>query len=283
MTAATAPLAAAIQMTSRADRDANLATARRLLEAAAAGGARLAALPENFAFMGRRDTDKLALAESDGDGPIQSMLAAAARELGLWIVAGTVPLAVAGDAGRVWPASLVYDEHGARVARYDKIHLFDVELPVASASGTGERYRESATLARGDAAQAIVVDTPIGRLGLSVCYDLRFPELYRRLVAAGAEVLCVPAAFTARTGEAHWNTLLKARAVENQCHVIAPAQWGRHDSGRETWGHSLIVDPWGETLAEQVDGEGAAVAAIDPARRAQVRGSFPSLTHRRLP
>jgi nitrilase len=276
---ATAPRAAAIQMTSRADRDANLATARRLLEQAAAAGSRLAALPENFAYMGVKDTDKLALGEADGPGddrPIQSMLATTARELGLWIVAGTVPLAVEGDAARVWPACLVYDEQGQRVARYDKIHLFDVTVP------GGESYRESATMSGGDAAQAIVVDTPVGRLGLSICYDLRFPELYRRLVIAGAQVLCVPAAFTARTGEAHWQMLLRARAVENQCHVLAPAQWGTHDSGRQTWGHSMIIDPWGEILAEQAEGEGAAVAAIDPTRLAQVRSSFPSLTHRRI-
>jgi nitrilase len=281
-----APIAAAIQMSSRADLDANLGTARRLLEQAAAAGAKLAALPENFAFMGVRDTDKLALGEADGEGPIQAMLAAAARELRLWIVAGTVPLAVAGDASRVWPACLVYDDQGRRAARYDKIHLFDVEVPADPtarvAGGGGETYRESATMTCGDAAQAIVVDTPVGRLGLSICYDVRFPELYRRLVAAGAELLCVPAAFTARTGEAHWRTLLAARAVENQCHVIAPAQWGSHDSGRRTWGHSMILDPWGEILAEQAEGEGVALAPIDPQRLARVRASFPSLRHRRL-
>lgn len=276
MTQTPAPQAAAIQMSSRADREANLATAQRRLREAAAAGARLAVLPENFAFMGVRDTDKLALAESDGDGPIQSMLAATARELGLWIVAGTVPLALAGDATRVWPSCLVYDDRGRRAARYDKIHLFDVDVP------GGERYRESATMACGDADQAVVVDTPVGRLGLSICYDLRFPELYRRLVEAGAELLCVPAAFTARTGEAHWAALLRARAVENQCHVLAAAQVGRHDSGRQTWGHSMIVDPWGEVLAERADGEGHAIAAIDPQRLAQVRASFPSLAHRRI-
>jgi nitrilase len=276
MTDSTAPKAAAIQMSSRADRDANLATARRLMEQAAAAGVALAALPENFAFMGVKDTDKLVLGEVDGAGPIQSMLATTARELGLWIIAGTVPLAVDGDTGRVSPSCLVYNDRGQRVARYDKIHLFDVVVP------GGESYRESATMTCGDAAQAIVVDTPVGRVGLSICYDVRFPELYRRLVESGAEVLCVPAAFTARTGEAHWRTLLAARAVENQCHVIAPGQWGTHDSGRQTWGHSMIVDPWGLVLAEQAEGQGAVVATIDPARLAQVRSSFPSLTHRRL-
>ena len=273
---AAAPLAAAIQMSSRADVGDNLRIAGEQLKAAADAGARLAALPENFAYMGVHEADKLAIAEADGDGPIQDFLARTSAALKLWIVAGTVPIAVAGDPNRVWPACLVYDAAGLRVARYDKVHLFDVELP------GGERYRESRTIAAGNPAQAIVVDTPIGRLGLSVCYDLRFPELYRRLSDAGAEVLCVPAAFTERTGEAHWDILLRARAIENQCHVIAPAQYGRHASGRCTWGHSLIADPWGLVLAEQADGDAAVVAAIDAGRRAQVRQSFPALQHRRL-
>lgn len=270
------PRVAAIQMTSVAERDANLAAARRALEQAAAQGALLAALPENFACMGRRETDKLALAEDDGRGPIQDFLAATARELKLWIVAGTVPLRVGGDVSRVWPACLVYDAYGRRAARYDKIHLFDVEVP------GGERYRESATIAAGDPAQAVVVETPAGKLGLSVCYDLRFPELYRRLAAAGAELLCVPAAFTVPTGRAHWETLLRARAIENQCFVLAPAQCGTHPSGRATYGHSLIVDPWGEILARLSDAPGLALAALARERLRQVRSSFPALAHRRL-
>jgi nitrilase len=258
---------------------ANLAAAGRLLEQAAGQGAALAALPENFAYMGRRDTDKLALAEPEGRGPIQDFLAATAQRLGLWIVAGTVPLAVPGDAGRVAPACLVYDASGRRAARYDKIHLFDVDVPRADRV---ERYRESATIAAGPADGLVVVDTPAGRLGLSVCYDVRFPELSRALVARGAELLCIPAAFTARTGEAHWELLLRARAVENLCHVIAPGECGAHPGGRGTWGHSMVVDPWGTVLAECAEGEGLALAAVDRARRDELRASFPVLQHRRL-
>jgi nitrilase len=270
-----APLAAAIQLSSVADRDANLAVAERLLRQAAAAGVALAILPENFAFMGAKERDKLAIADSDGQGPIQHFLAAMALELKLWIVAGTVPLAVPGDADRVYAACLVYDAQGRRAARYDKIHLFDVEVP------GGERYRESATIARG-AIEPVVVQTPIGKLGLSVCYDLRFPELYRALAAQGAEVLCVPAAFTARTGPPHWEPLLRARAIENQCFVIAPGQHGSHAGGRTTHGHSLIVDPWGEILAQQADGDGVIAAALAQEGLQQVRASFPALTHRRM-
>lgn len=272
---------AAIQMCSTDRRDDNLATAARLLEQAAAAGARLAVLPENFALMGRQEKDKLAIAEPAGSGPIQDFLAATARRLKLWIVAGTVPLAVEGDDRHVWAASLVYCDLGRQVARYDKIHLFDIEVPDRDGGGGGERYRESASIAFG-APQAVVVDTPAGRLGLSVCYDLRFPELYRRLVAAGAEILCVPSAFTERTGRAHWEALLRARAIENQCFVIAPGQAGEHVNGRRTWGHSLILDPWGETLALLEAGEGAAIAALPRERLEDVRRSFPALTHRRL-
>ena len=271
----TAPIAAAIQLSSVADRDANLATAGRLLRQAAAAGVALAVLPENFAFMGAKERDKLAIAEADGEGPIQQFLAATARELRLWIVAGTVPLAVPGDADRVYAACLVYDAQGRRAARYDKIHLFDVEVP------GGERYRESATIARGTL-NPVVVPTPIGRLGLSVCYDLRFPELYRALAAQGAEVLCVPAAFTARTGQAHWEPLLRARAIENQCFLLAPGQHGTHAGGRATHGHSLILDPWGEILAQQADGDGVVGAPLPRQRLEQVRSSFPALSHRRM-
>ena len=270
-----APIAAAIQLSSVADRDANLATAAQLLRQAATAGAALAVLPENFAFMGAKERDKLAIAEADGQGPIQEFLAATARELKLWIVAGTVPLAVPGDPGKVYAACLVYDAQGRRAARYDKIHLFDVEVP------GGDRYRESATIARG-ALDAVVVQTPVGRLGLSVCYDLRFPELYRALAAQGAEVLCVPAAFTARTGQAHWEPLLRARAIENQCFLLAPGQHGTHAGGRSTHGHSLILDPWGEILAQQADGDGVVAAPLPRERLEQVRSSFPALTHRRM-
>jgi nitrilase len=269
------PIAAAIQLSSVADRDANLATAGRLLRQAREGGAVLAILPENFSLMGAKERDKLAIAEPAGQGPIQDFLAATARELGLWIVAGTVPLAVAGDPERVWAACLAYDAQGRLAGRYDKIHLFDVEVP------GGERYHESRSIAHGSL-NPVVVDTPAGKLGLSVCYDLRFPELYRALAAQGAELLCVPAAFTARTGAAHWETLLRARAIENQCFLIAPGQHGTHAGGRATWGHSMIVDPWGEILAQQAEGEGVVLAQVSKERLQQVRASFPALTHRRM-
>lgn len=269
--------AAVIQVNSGADRDANLAAAAGGLRAAADAGASLAVLPENFACMGERESDKLALAEGDGSGPIQDFLAAQARALSLWIVGGTIPLAVPGDSGRVHATCGVWNPQGVRVARYDKIHLFDIEVP----DGSGERYRESATIAPG-APEPVVVDTPLGRLGLSVCYDLRFPELYRRLLAAGAEVLCVPSAFTARTGEAHWEMLLRARAVENLCHVLASNQCGTHAAGRRTWGHSCIIDPWGRVLEDAGDAPGVVVAELDAQARQAQRRSFPALDHRRL-
>jgi len=263
---------AALQMTSGPDVAANLAQARGLLEEAAAQGAALAALPENFSFMGLKDADKRAVAEADGSGPVQDFLGSTARRLGLWIVGGTVPLRSADD-GRVAAASLVYDADGCRVGRYDKIHLFDVDLPERA-----ESYRESAHVAPG--AQAVVIDTPVGRLGLSVCYDVRFPELYRHLSAQGAQLLAIPSAFTSPTGRAHWETLLRARAIENLCYVIAPAQSGFHPSGRETYGDSMIVDFWGRILKRVPRGRGCAVATVDLPAQAGVRKSFPALVHR---
>ncbi|MCC2655495.1 MAG: carbon-nitrogen family hydrolase [Panacagrimonas sp.] len=268
---------AALQMNSGDDVAANLAAAARLVEAAAASGAVLAALPENFAFMGGHEAAKLAHAEPDGSGRIQDFLSDCARRHRIWIVAGTMPMAVPGDPERVHAASLVYDDAGRRVARYDKIHLFDVEV---ERDGRMERYHESRHIARGHW-NPVVVDTPAGRVGLSVCYDLRFPELFRSLVAQGAELLCVPAAFTARTGEAHWDVLQRARAVENLCYVIAPAQYGTHPGGRSTWGHSMVVDPWGTVLACEASGESAVIARVDRQRQAQLRASFPALSHRR--
>ena len=265
---------AALQMTSGPEVAANLAQAGALLDEAARRGARLAALPENFSFMGLKDADKRAVAETEGAGPVQDFLAAAARRLKLWIVAGTTPLRSGAD-GRVAAASLVYDADGARVARYDKIHLFDVDIP-----GRAETYRESANVAPGST--PAVVDTPVGRLGLSVCYDVRFPELYRHLSAAGAQLLSIPSAFTAPTGRAHWETLLRARAIENLCYVIAPAQSGIHPSGRETYGDSMIVDYWGRVLQRLPRGSGCAVAEVDLTRQASVRESFPALRHRTL-
>lgn len=278
---AVAPRAAVIQMRSGADCAANLAVAGRLLEAAQAGGAQLAVLPENFAFMGGREGDKLALAEDAGRGPIQDWLAATARRLRLWILGGTVPLKT-GDAQRVAAACLVVDESGRSVARYDKMHLFDVEVgDAAPGQASPERYRESASIAPG-AVASVVVDTPVGRMGLSVCYDLRFPELFRRLAAQGAEVLAVPSAFTEHTGAAHWEVLLRARAIENQCYVIAPGQWGEHPGGRRTFGHSLVVDPWGRVLARREAGDGVIVAPLPRESLLNLRRSFPVLEHRRL-
>jgi deaminated glutathione amidase len=263
---------AALQMTSGPDVAANLEQARELLEEARARGAALAALPENFSFMGLKDSDKRTIAEAEGLGPVQEFLAATARRLRLWIVGGTVPLAAGAD-GRVAAASLVYDSDGERVARYDKIHLFDVDIP-----GRAESYRESAHVAPGS--RTTVLDTPVGKLGLSVCYDVRFPELYRHLSAAGAQLLTVPSAFTSPTGRAHWETLLRARAIENLCYVVAPAQSGFHPSGRETYGDSMIVDYWGRVLQRVPRGRGCAVAEVDLARQAGVRETFPALIHR---
>jgi nitrilase len=265
---------AAIQMTSGPDVAANLEQAKPWLEEAARQGAQLAVLPENFPFLGLRDADKRAVAEADGSGPIQDFLASSARELGLWIVAGTVPLR-AGEDGRVAAASVVYDATGKRAARYDKIHLFDVDIP-----GRAERYRESAHVAPGR--DTVVVDTPVGRVGLSVCYDVRFPELFRRLSMAGAQILTVPSAFTTPTGRAHWETLLSARAIENLCFVVAPAQSGIHPNGRETYGDSLIVDYWGRVLQRLPRGRGCIVAQLDLERQAEVRRNFPALEHRVL-
>ncbi|HEY6453276.1 MAG TPA: carbon-nitrogen hydrolase family protein [Steroidobacteraceae bacterium] len=267
-------MVAALQMTSGPEVAANLEIAGALLAQAAHQGARVALLPENFSFMGRADADKRAVAERDGDGPVQAFLGRRARELGLWIVAGTTPIAdVPGE--RVAAACLVYDDTGQRVARYDKIHLFDVDIP-----GRGERYRESANIAPGS--RPVLVPTPAGLLGLSVCYDVRFPELYRPMSAAGAQWLTVPAAFTVPTGRAHWEVLLRARAIENLSFVVAAAQWGRHASGRETYGDSIIIDYWGAVLARQGAGQGVILAALDLAAQQSARRDFPALSHRVL-
>jgi nitrilase len=265
---------AAVQMTSGHEVGANVDAAIVLLTQARDAGASVALLPENFAFMGLRDADKRAIAEPEGAGPIQSALANAAARLGLWIIAGTIPLRVPGEE-RPGAASVVYDANGRQVARYDKIHLFDVDIP-----GREERYRESANLAPGRT--PVVVDTPAGRVGLSVCYDVRFPELYRRLSLAGADILVMPAAFTKPTGEAHWETLLRARAIENLAYVVAAAQWGRHPNGRDTYGDSLVIDYWGRVVTRLPSGAGVVVADIDRAAQAQARESFPVLSHRKF-
>jgi len=265
---------AAIQMASGPNINANLLEADRLIGQAAATGARLVVLPENFALMGMSEQDKVAVRERDGEGPIQSFLAQAAVRHGVWLVGGTVPM-VAQDPGKVRAACLLFDDRGNRVARYDKIHLFDVHLPE-----TGENYVESETIEPGS--EVVVVDTPFGRLGLVVCYDLRFPELFRQMLDQGMEIVAMPAAFTAITGRAHWDILVRARAVENLCYVIAAAQGGYHVNGRETNGDSMVVDPWGVVLDRLPRGSGVVAASIDLKRLANIRRTFPSVDHRRL-
>ncbi|MGZ5270138.1 MAG: carbon-nitrogen hydrolase family protein [Ramlibacter sp.] len=266
---------AAVQMVSGTRLQDNLAAAGRLLAQAAAQGCDLAVLPENFCFMGHVDTDKLALRERPGDGPVQEFLAAAARAHGLWLVGGTLPLA-AGDGEHVRSTSLAFSPRGECVARYDKIHLFRFD-------NGRERYDEARVTEPGVAPVAFELSDRSGtrwRAGLSVCYDLRFPELYREL---HADLLLVPSAFTHVTGQAHWEPLLRARAIENLAYVAAPAQGGLHENGRRTWGHSLVADPWGVVLAERRDdGEGLAVATLEAERLAQVRGQLPALEHRVL-
>jgi nitrilase len=265
---------AAIQMVSGVSLEHNLAQAHALLEQARQAGAELAVLPEYFCFMGERDADKLLIAESPGLGKMQDFLADTAAELGLWIVGGTVPLAT-DDPTHAANASLVYDPSGQCVARYDKIHLFRFD--------DGERgYDEAAVLRAGSQAVAFTLTDRAGtswRVGLSVCYDLRFPELYRLLAA---DILLVPAAFTFVTGQAHWEVLLRARAIENQAYVVASAQGGQHENGRRTWGHSMVIDPWGMVLALQAEGPAVVLAELDAARLADVRRRLPALQHRRL-
>jgi len=267
---------AAIQMNSGPDVGANLELADRLLGDAASDGCELAVLPENFALMAARGKDKAKYAEEPGDGPIQSFLSEAAARYSLWIIAGSMPL-VSPDIGnnRVFGACPVYDAEGGQRAVYRKIHLFDVDLV-----DKGESYRESNSMYPGD--EVVAVETPAGNVGLTICYDLRFPELYRCLVEEGATLFTVPAAFTVTTGEAHWHTLLRARAIENLAYVIAPGQYGDHPDNRSTYGHSLICDPWGRILAEQAEGNCVVAADIDPALPAKLRSEFPALSNRRL-
>jgi len=267
-------IVAAVQMTSGHIVADNLLAAGKLLREAKDLGAEVACLPENFSFIGLRDADKLAVAEPDGDGPVQAFLRDTARNLNLWILGGTT--VIKGDSpSRVANASLLIDADGRRVARYDKIHLFDVTIP-----GRNEQYLESTHVMPGSS--VVVADTPVGKLGLSVCYDMRFPELYRDLVTRGAEWLVMPAAFTVPTGRAHWETLLRARAIENLCYVVAPAQSGTHTSGRETYGDTLIVDYWGQVLARLPKGNGVITADLDLAKQAETRARFPALDNRRL-
>ena len=259
---------AAVQMVSGPEVAENLAVAGELIAQAAAEGARLVALPEYFCILGMRDRDKVEVREADGQGPIQDFLAAAAAKNKVWLVGGSAPLACA-DPDKVRNRCLVYDDAGRRVARYDKIHLFGFDLG-------SERFQESRSIEPG--AEVVTLDTPFARLGLSICYDLRFPELYRRMGAV--DLILVPSSFTATTGKAHWEMLLCARAVENQAYILAPAQGGHHKNGRDTWGHSMVIDPWGKVLAVRDSGPGVVVAEVDHAEIARVRQILPALTHR---
>ncbi len=265
---------AAVQMASGPNLSANLLEAGRHIAEAAEGGAGLVVLPENFNLMPQHDSERVAAAEADGSGATQDFLAEQAARHGIWLVGGTIPLR-SPDPARVYAACLVYGPDGNRAARYDKIHLFDVHL-----DETDESYHESASTVHGE--RVVTVDTDLGRVGLAVCYDLRFPELFRALLDRGSEIFVLPAAFTASTGRAHWESLLRARAIENLSYIAASAQGGYHVSGRETYGHSMIVDPWGVVLAERERGAGVVDAEIDLARLRRVRRSFPSIDHRRL-
>lgn len=269
--------AAVVQLTSGEDVGHNLATAAALGREAAEAGAALVVMPENTLYMGAEEGRGQVAGRYDiGEipaGGCGERMAALSLATGAWVLWGGVPEARAEDA-RTFNTAVLLDPRGVVAARYRKIHLFDIDLP------GGPVLTESRNTAPGDA--LVVAETPVGRLGLSVCYDVRFPELYRGLVDGGATVLAVPAAFTATTGRAHWELLLRARAVESQAYVLAAAQWGTHPGGRTTWGHAMIIDPWGVVLAEQAEGEGFVLAEIDPARTAAVRASLPSLAHRRI-
>lgn len=265
---------AAIQMASGPNVGANLIEAERLLALAVAQGAELVVLPENFALMGLSEADKLKAGEKEGAGPIQDFLSRQAAQQNIWIVGGTVPL-VSPDPARIFAACLLFDNQGDCVARYDKMHLFDVCI-----EENAESYTESQTILSGE--RVVVVDTPFGRLGLAVCYDLRFPELYRCMLDSGAELFAVPSAFTAFTGKAHWEALVRVRAIENLCYVIAAAQGGYHINGRETYGNSMIVDPWGGVMNRLQNGAGVICADIDLEHLRGIRRGFPSITHRKL-
>jgi nitrilase len=263
---------AAIQIVSTPDVSRNLVAVAALIAEAASAGARLVALPEHFCLMARRDNDKLDIAEEPGDGPIQRFLSQAASRHGVWLIGGTLPLRIEGDPTHACNASCAFAPDGSLAARYDKLHLFSFD-------NGRERFDEGRVLRPG--AAPVAFDAEGLRVGLSVCYDLRFPELYRALMSPPCDLLAVPSAFTYTTGEAHWELLLRARAVENQCYVIAPAQGGLHETGRRTWGHTMIVDPWGVVLGSHDEGEGVVLAELDPARIASVRRQLPALQHRR--
>ncbi|MDT4332880.1 carbon-nitrogen hydrolase family protein [Methylomonas sp. MED-D] len=267
-------ICAAIQMASGPQVSANLLEADKLIAEAAKAGAKLVALPENFAIMGMHETDKIKVGEQDGSGPIQDFLAATAKKYGIWLIGGTIP--VFGEAAnKVRATCLVFDEKGERVARYDKVHLFDVNVP-----DSAEVYRESDSIEAGET--PCLIDSPFGKIGIAVCYDLRFPEFFRPMARKGMDILVLPAAFTAKTGAAHWEVLLRARAIENLCYVLAPNQGGFHMNGRQTYGHSMFVDPWGVVLDCYKTGPGFVSGDVDRGRLEKTRASFPVLEHRRF-
>ncbi len=266
--------AAALQMASGPNVSANLLEAKRLIGEVVAKGAQLIVLPENFAFMGQGCTDLIGVAEAPGQGPIQQFLSSQARQHRIWLIGGTTPI-IGANHERVRSACLVYNDQGELAGRYDKIHLFDVRLVEAN-----EDYSESKAIEPGEL--PLVIDTPFGRLGVAICYDLRFPELFRLLIDQGAELIALPSAFTATTGRAHWHVLVRARAIENLCFMLASAQGGFHINGRQTYGHSMLVDPWGTVLHEAAQGSGYAIADLDRRFLASTRLHFPSLHHRRL-
>lgn len=265
---------AAIQMASGTNVSANLIEASKQIVNAAQAGAELIVLPESFAIMGFEDADQLKVAEEDGTGPIQDFLSEQAKKNNVWLVSGTIPIKSALE-NKVYAACLVYNDKGERVSRYNKIHLFDVHLEI-----TKETYNESETLEAGN--QVVVVDTPFGKIGIAICYDLRFPELFRQLVLQGAEIIVLPSAFTAITGKAHWEVLVRARAIENLCYVVASSQGGYHVNGRETHGDSMIVDPWGTIIDRLPQGPGFVLAEIDIENMKKMRQNFPVLTHRKI-
>ncbi len=266
--------AAAIQMATGPNVSANLLTAQQLIEEAVGNNAGLVVLPENFAYMGKCEKDARTIKEREGDGPLQDFMSQLASKHGIWIVGGTIPVEAC-DNSKIHAASFVYNDKGQQVARYDKIHLFDVNIVE-----TREVYNESEIYEPGN--QPVVINTPFGRLGIAVCYDLRFPELFRKLLDLGMEIMALPAAFTAITGRAHWETLVRARAIENLSYVIAAAQGGFHLSGRETYGHSMIVDPWGTVLAQVPRGAGSVSVQMDIDFLKATRRNFPCIDHRRF-
>jgi nitrilase len=265
---------AAIQMVSGPVLEKNLDDAATLVEVAAKQKARLIVLPENFALMGDKEEDKVAIRETEGSGRIQEFCQQLCRDYDIYLVAGTVPLK-SDDPNKVFATTFVYGPGGETLGRYDKIHLFDVRVP-----DTEDQYLESETIAHGQ--DSLVVETPFGKLGIAVCYDLRFPELFRSLVDKGAEIIAIPSAFTEQTGRDHWETLLRARAIENSCYVVAPNQGGKHSSGRETYGDSLIIDPWGRVINRLAKGPGIVMGDMNLKRLRQLRTVFPVLEHRRI-